>query len=241
MLLTSLALGQTVSWQLNLPSLVLWPLTIAVFVLREPLALLLRPGRSAWSRSALALWTAGLAVTIVALAALLVVMRSTDFLFLSLPASVAFGLQLAWQRTRVTRSLPAELLGTAGVALAAPAAYFAATGVLDSIGLSLWPILFTYFAAQVAYIRWQTRAAGDRRRGMLAVAVQFLAFGAFLLGSLAELLPLYSFIAFLPGLAKATLAMFTGGAKKRVTRLGWIEVAHSVLFFALAVLAFRQA
>lgn len=241
MLLTSLALGQAVAWRINIPSLYLWLLTIAVFIVREPLVLLWRPGRSAWSRRTLAFWAIGMMAAILLLAGALLATRGTGFLFLAVPAAVAFALQLTWQRTRASRSLQAELLGTAGTALAAPTAYFAATGVVDSAGLSLWPILFAYFAAQVAYVRWRVRAAGDTYRGLMAVAIQFLVLAAFLALSLSTLVPPYSFVAFVPGLAKTLFAVAANGNRIRVTRLGWIEVLHSLLFFVLAILAFRQA
>lgn len=243
MLLTSLALGQLVAWTINLPSLYLWLLTLAVFIVREPLAVLWRPRRGdAWSAWELRTWVAAMLGAIALLTALLVAGRGPDFLFLALPAGLLFALQLVWQRTKARWSWPAELVGTAGVTIAAPASYFAAAGSLDRAALSLWSILFAYFAAQVVYVRWRLRAPGQRLLGYVALAIQILALVTFLSLGTAGFLPSLLFLAFVPGAAKALLAMRTlSSARKQVTKLGWVEVVYSLVFVLLTVLAYRLA
>ncbi|MBI4317197.1 MAG: hypothetical protein HY675_01800 [Chloroflexi bacterium] len=243
MLLTSLALGQVVAWRVDVSSLYLWLLAIAVFVVREPLALLWRAKRAdTWSSQILRSYTAGVLGAIALLAAVLVATRGVEFLFLATPAAVLFALQLTWQRTKARWSWQAELLGTAGVTIAAPAAYFAATGALDRTGLSLWAMLFAYFAAQVVYVRWRLRSPGDRVLGFVALGIQALMVAAFFALGFATWVPSFAFVAFAPGIAKTLLAMGTGhNAKKQVTRLGWVEVAYSLAFVLLTALAYRLA
>lgn len=243
MLLTSLTLGQVVAWRINVPSLYLWLLAIAVFVVREPLALLWRPLRGGtWSPQTLQLCAAGTLGASALLAAVMVATRGMDFLLLAVPAGTLFALQLTWQRTKARWSWLAELLGTAGVTIAAPASYFAATGILDRTGLSLWPMLFAYFAAQVVYVRWRLRASGDRFLGFVALGIQTLVLVTFLTLGLTSFVPSYLFLAFVPGIAKTLLALGTGhSAKKQVTKVGWVEVTYSLVFVLLAVLAYRLA
>lgn len=240
MLITSLALGQAAAATVDLSSIYLWLLAVAVFIVREPLSLLRRPRRRAgFSDRSLKLWAGGWLTAIAILAGLLLAARGTAFLLFALPTAVLFGLQLAWQHTRARWSLPAELAGTAGVTLAGPAAYYAATGRLGVTGASLWPVLLAYFAAQVLYVRWQLRASASKTSGRATLWTQALILGAFLALGGAGLVPPYLFLAFIPGLIKVLLAMMATGSRKRpVARVGWTEVLYSCLFFLLAVAAF---
>lgn len=241
MLITSLALGQAAAATVNLASIYLWLLAVAVFIVREPLSLLWRHRRRAgFSRRSLKLWAGGWLAAIALLAGLLLTARGTAFMLFAMPAAILFGLQLAWQHTLARWSLPAELAGTAGVTLSAPAAYYVATGRLGVTGASLWPVLLAYFAAQVLYVRWQLRAPASKTSGRATLWTQTLILAASLALGRAGLMPPYLFLAFIPGLVKVLLAMAAAGSRKRpVARVGWTEVIYSGLFFFLAVAAFH--
>lgn len=236
MLLTSLALGQAVAARLNPASPCLWLLVITVFCLREPLAL----WRGKRPDKAVKRWTVALALAALVLAGTLFRWYGVAFLLLALPAAVLFVLHAEWQRRGVRRSWQAELVGTAGITFAAPAAYYAATGSLGMAGISLWMALFAYFATQVAFVRWKLRAPADRRLGRLSLLLQALVAAAFLGLGFAGIVPPGLFLAFIPGMIKAYLAAVAKvGRRQKVARIGWTEVLYSLMFFALALGAYH--
>lgn len=234
MLLTSLALGQAVAARLNPASLYLWLLVIAVFCLREPLHLGgKRPETARW-------WAAVLAAVALVSAGALFRRYGPPLLYLAVPAAVLFALHARWQRRGARRSWPAELAGTAGITLAAPAAYYAATGSLGMVGISLWMVLFAYFATQVAFVRWKLRAPTNRRLGLLTLLLQALVAAALLGLGFAGIVPPGLFLAFIPGMIKAYLAAVAKvGRRQKVARIGWTEVLYSLMFFALALGAYH--
>lgn len=237
MLLTSLALGQAVAGEVNLPSIYLWLLAITVFALREPLGALLRPGGGA--RKEPAFWTAGMLLFALIMTVLLWQSRGAGLLYLALPALLLFSLQVLWQRGRAKRSLAAEIFGTAGTALAGSGAYFAASGQLNLTAWSLWLLLAAYFVSQVFFVRWRLRNGNEKKGAARVLLLQLLiVLAIFFLGYFGSL-PLYSFLALTPALLKTMAALTSREARKKVRRVGWTEVLFALFFFVLALLAYR--
>lgn len=149
------------------------------------------------------------------------------------------------------RSLAAELAGVATLSLTAPAAWIALRGRLDARGLEVWAMNLLFFLGGVLYVKYRVRAlqahrpfrsVAERLSFAWPVFLYHLALAAFLLfwflgdGRAAAIL-----LAFTPGILRAFQLAYQLGRRFPIRRLGWSEVAHSVVFAALLVLAFRLA
>lgn len=205
-----------------------WTLPVALLLVS---VLCLYVARTSWLQRRWRWMTALVAASVAAGAPLVVVWK--------LWWLVAFGAVAAVLAAQPTSpSLWRQLLAVAGLTLTAPAAWYAATGALD-YRLWLWNAL--YFAGGVFYVRMHLDAArkrpGCRQANLiyhagLAVLLLALAGGGVVSWAVTW--------AFAPMLARAAAGSWRLSPVLRIKRLGWTEVAHSVLFGALLVLAMRQ-
>ena len=118
--------------------------------------------------------------------------------------------QVTWKEKR---SLAAELVGVVLLTLAAPAAWIAALGWLDTAGLQLWLLNLLFFLDGVLYVKYRVRGVaahrnfsglGERFAFAWPVLLYHLMVLAFLACSvLLEVLPLAVILAFLPGALRA--------------------------------------
>jgi hypothetical protein len=147
------------------------------------------------------------------------------------------------------RSLAAELVGVSLLSLTAPAAWVAIRGHLESAALELWAGNLLFFLGGVLYVKYRVRGLhahrsfrglGDRIGFAWPVFVYHLALIAFLAGwILMAARPVLLILAFAPGIFRAFQLAFQLGERFPIRRLGWSEVAHSVVFATLLILAFR--
>ncbi|MBI3664080.1 MAG: YwiC-like family protein [Acidobacteria bacterium] len=149
------------------------------------------------------------------------------------------------------RSLPAEIVGVVLLSLAAPAAWISARGRLDATGVQVWALNVLFFLGGVLYVKYRVRGllahrefGGWRERLAFAwpVFIYYFVLLAFLAASifLRELSAAVLF-AFTPGILRANGLLFELGERFPIRRLGWMEIAHSVVFAALLVMAYRLA
>jgi len=134
---------------------------------------------------------------------------------------------------------------------AAPAAWIAVRGHLDRTGAELWALNLLFFWGGVLYVKYrvrglQTHRAFDGLRERVAFAwpvfLYHVALAAFLAAwVLAESQSVMLIVAFLPGILRALQLVVQLGNRFPIRRLGWSEVAHSVVFAVLLVLAYRTA
>lgn len=149
------------------------------------------------------------------------------------------------------RSLAAELAGVVLLSLAAPAAWISARGRLEAEGVQIWALNVLFFLGGVLYVKYRVRGllahrefAGWRERMRFAwpvfmyhfLLLAFLASAIFLRELSAAVL-----LAFAPGILRANGLIFQLGERFPIRRLGWMEVAHSIVFAALLVMAYRLA
>jgi len=142
-----------------------------------------------------------------------------------LPAFGAVAAVLAIQPT--SQSLWRQLLAVAGLTLTAPAAWYVATGTLD---YRLWLLNVLYFVGGVFYVRMHLAAAVARRPVQRAPT---LVYHAALAAVAAVWQPVG--LVFVPGIARAFVGVVRLSPTLRIKRLGWTEVAYSVLFAALVI------
>lgn len=144
----------------------------------------------------------------------------------------AFGVvaaPLAFRKTE--RSALMQLLAVLGLTLTAPAAWYAATGKLD---YRLWLLNVLYFAGGIFYVKMHIATAIARKpAGRLPVAIYYAA----LAGLAAWWWPVG--LAFVPVIVRAFVGAARVSPVLRIKRLGWTEVAHSLVFALLLVILWR--
>ena len=170
-------------------------------------------------------------------------------------------------RGRDDRSLAGELLGAAGLTMVGPAAHAVAARAAEPIGALLWLLLFLFFASGVFYVRMRIRGILARRqgtapahrtameRGSAAAALQspsahrtayrscaiyhlLLLVALPLLAGL-HLVPWAILLAFTPALWRAAAGLRDQTGSLDIKRLGWSEVAQTIVFLALLVATLR--
>jgi len=159
--LVPLAVGLAVAGRWSGRGLAFAVAALALFLARQPLDLALKAWRGKRTRADLPALVAWLAIY-AALAALPTgVLLWRDRLWGLLPLAVAgaglLALQLWAAAARLARTVWSEVIGTAGLALAAPAAHYAATGAWSATALALWILMATVGVGGVLYSRWRLR------------------------------------------------------------------------------------
>ncbi len=210
--LVPLAVGLGVAGQLNARGGAFTLAALGLFFARQPLDVILRGLRGGRPRADLApalTWLAACALlTALAGAYLLLAARLWALLPLGLAGAGLLALQLWAARARLARTLWSEVIGTAGLALAAPAAHYAATGAWSATAVALWLLMAVVGVGGVLYSRWRLR----RRR--LAARMPANGEGAIAAPPRVSVLSHYGI-----GLALALLLALVGWAPWAVTPL----------------------
>ncbi|RPI05210.1 MAG: hypothetical protein EHM71_12895 [Zetaproteobacteria bacterium] len=243
--------GVGIAGRLTVPAiLLLGAITLLAFA-NGPLSLLLRGSGvctpSSERRRAfawMAIYAGGAAACAVPL---LLAFRMTFLLPFGMAAACFFVLRAFLVREGDDRSLSGELIGTAGLTLAGPAAHAVTVGEAQPMGAVLWLLLALFFASGVFYVRMRIRAALAERRGLPAVSRGArrwcLAYHAFLLGlfpvmAAANLVPWAVLLAFAPALWRAAAGLRRRDATLNVKRLGWSEVGLTAAFVLILIVSF---
>jgi hypothetical protein len=154
---------------------------------------------------------------------------------------------LAFRKTE--RSIAMQLLAVGGLTLTAPAAWYVATGALDARARWLWLLNVLYFAGGVFYVRMHIAAAmrrqpfeGFAERWRYGVSV--LAYHGGLVVVLLSLasrsvITFWALLAYAPMVARAFVGLGQLGSVLRIKRLGWTEVAYSLVFAVLLIATMR--
>lgn len=170
--------------------------------------------------------------------------------------AAALGLYLLQQllarshpRDTEKRSLAAELVGVVLLTLSAPAATISMQGHLDARGAEIWLLNALFFLGGVLYVKYRVRGVLAHRtfatlQERLTFAWPVFVYHLLLVLLLAcavilDSLPLLALVAFAPAVLRAHGLLFHLGRRFPIKRLGWSEVAHSLLFAALLILASR--
>jgi hypothetical protein len=253
MLIVPLVLGWAIAPLWHWRSLILLVAALTFFLLRHPLAVLVKTRKRAsedkayWWRWAtiyagLTLLSAAWLVPGQGLWWLAVLgFAGTGLLF--------FNLWLVARRQEM--SLSGELAGIAGLALGAPMAYYAASGLLDGTAALLWLVNFLYFGGTVFYIklkvRQQPRLPTPERvserliKARACLAYQTVALTILVALVMLRLAPLLTPLAFIPVTLKMLHGVWQWQDKKSLNlmRLGVIEIVHALAFTVLVIVAFK--
>lgn len=223
---------------------------LLAFLARSPLELLFVPharGRPPGLRRKSVRWQAAICSLAAAGAASLLVTVWGFYWILPLAvvALMVFGLRLrsVWRGT--DRSWLSELAATAGLTLSALVGWVASTGRVDQTGILVWLLNWVFFSSGMLYVKSRIRAqmaqhhpeVGDPRGFMvafhLAVMVFVLALVSFRWASPLVVVP------FAVAALRANWGFSQAGQGLPLRRLGWSEVALSLLFAGFLTLGFR--
>jgi hypothetical protein len=252
MLIVPLLLGLIMAPAWHWRAIILAAAAFGFFLLRYPLALLVKMQRRAGAdKIYLWRWVAIYGGITAVCGAWLVFGEALWWLA---PLGILGGLLLAFHLWLVSRrqemSVAGELAGIVGLALGAPMAYYVAGGQLDSTAAALWLINALYFGGTVFYIklkvRRQPRLPAPHRLGERllkakdCLSYQTLALTLIILLVTFQYAPLLIPLAFIPATVKVIYGAWQWQDKKSLSliRLGVAEIVHAVVFTVLVTIAF---
>lgn len=185
------------------------------------------------------------AVAATALASLFWEGRNRGLLLLGLIAISAFIAQALLRKLgRKTRML-SQIVGTLGLTVTSPAAYYVVTGQLDRNAWALWMANFLFAGNQIHFVQLRihsARVSGWSQKfacGRNFLAGQMIMAIILVLACHFALLPKLAALAFLPLLVRGFSWFFEGQKPLAVRRLGWTELTHAVIFAVLLVAGFH--
>ena len=168
-----------------------------------------------------------------------------QFALIGIPIAVAFTFFLKKNRMR---SAAGELIGICGLTFSAPVAHYAATGKVQPLAFWLWGLCILYFASSVFYVKTivagflSSRSKATNRSwiyrrvcGWYHVVLLILLSGLVALGEIRVL----TLVAFLPVIVRGLLGIRTPENKLNLVRIGWTEVAYSIVFASASIFAMR--
>jgi hypothetical protein len=140
-----------------------------------------------------------------------------------------------------------EMVGTIGLTLSAPAAYYVMTGKLGLTAGMLWFANLLFAGDQIHYVQFRIHTA--RVEGLRAKLAhgrgfaigQALMTAALTIACLSRLMPAIASVAFAPLLFRGWFYFVQDPKPLVVRRLGWNELTHAIAFCVLFIGAFALA
>lgn len=151
-----------------------------------------------------------------------------------------------WQAVRrEDRTVIGETIAILGLTLAAPSAYYVASGSWNSTALGLWVICVLYFTSSVFYVKLRVHSLSRRREELRrqswwrCAAYHLFLTTALLLLAATGSLDLFVLFAFIPVLSRTVWQLAKPGGKTNLKRVGVLEIVYSVVFLVFVTLSFR--
>ncbi len=244
LMLTPFVIGAGVAGKLPPP--VWWCLiaVLALFLARQPITLWIRVrrGKGRQTDGPAALFWSILLLVIGGLAGVgLLAAGRWPVLWLALPAVGILLITLAITAWKGPRQLSTELIGVTGLALAAPAAYVAATGQLDLTAWLTWGVSTAHSVISVLYVRLRIDERHDRatyNQALTVVASHALSLAAAIGLALFGILPPLLAIPVGLLLIRALYAAWRKPPLNDVKRFGFTEMGLALGFAAMVIAAF---
>ena len=183
-------------------------------------------------------------LAVASIAALLWNGYSRGLLTIGAVAGLAFAIQACVKRLGRKGRMPAQIVGAVGLTSTAAGAYYVATGQLDRTAVALWLANWLFAGDQIHFV--QVRIRSSRATTMDEKMKQGLPFFCGQIGLIGVILTACRFglfsdamaIAFLPVLGRGTLWFVRRYRPLDVHKLGFSELAHSLIFGALLCASF---
>ncbi len=143
------------------------------------------------------------------------------------------------------KNIISDLAAVAGLTLTAPSMYYISTGSIDKNAFILWLLNFLFFGSSVFYVHMKIKATGLKKEhfsfrerlilGKLNMLYHIAAVGIIVTMALVHFTPLTVVLAFTPMLIHIFYGTLTLSSNVRFKRLGFLLLAHSVVFCILLV------
>jgi len=242
-------LGAIVGGRLGKEGLLLLGALLSGFLARHAVGLLLRPAGSEEQQRKIRRLTLGYVAHALLLGGLLVIRYDRWLLVpLGVVALVLALVSLHLERQRQDRTTVGELVNLLGLSLAIPATAYATSGVFEAATAGWWTLGLLFFSGSVFHVRYLVRKrressgplAARWRAGWPSVVYHLAALGVAAGLSALGTLPSLAFLALLPVTVKALGAVVQRReGPLNIRHIGYAELAHTVLFVALAGWAVR--
>jgi len=173
--------------------------------------------------------------------------RNRDLVWIGLTAALAFVGQATVRRVWRKARTVAQMIGAAGLAAVAPAAYYVARGDLNWTAWSLWILNLLFAADQIEFVQLRIRAARVEKRaermaaGRTFFGLQILVAALLIAGCAGRLLNWYVPLAFVPILWRGFAWFLSPFEPLVVHKLGKCELAHAIVFGILLIGSFALA
>jgi hypothetical protein len=171
--------------------------------------------------------------------------RNRALLLPGLIAISAFGAQSLLRKLGRRARMSAQVVGTLGLTVTAPAAYYLVTGQLNREAWALWIANFLFAGNQIHFVQLRIHSARlgnwseKFKRGRSFLMGEVLLAVALLLAWRFGFLPGLAVLAFFPLLLRGTAWFFEAAKPLLVRRLGWTELAYAVLFGVCLIAGFH--
>jgi hypothetical protein len=221
------------------------------FLARQPLVILVKAVSGRRSRNdvtpALA-WLSGYAGLAALFGVLLIAAGYSQLLWVVMPIAPMLVWQVWLIRNRAERQMTIELAGSGMLALAAPTAYYVATGSLDATAMWLWVLCWLQSAAAIVYVylRLAQRRLTEMppmpqrvRMGRRAIAYASANFAGSIVLAVLRIIPPLTPIAFAAMLAQAIGGTRAPGVGAKPQRIGFAQVGATAVFAVLMIVAYR--
>jgi len=245
-----LAIGIGVGGWNGAPTLLLVSSQLFAFLARQPLVILVKAlsgRRSRNDASPASMWFVGYSLLAIISGCTLLAHGYTQLLWAIAPIAPMLIWQVWLVRNRAERQMTIELAGSGMLALAAPTAYYVATGAIDRTALTLWLLCWLQSAAAIVYV--YLRLAQRRldampsmperwRMGRRAIAYTTANLAVSIGLAVTRLAPAWT-----PAAFTAMLAQAIGGTRSpcvgvRPQRIGFAQVGATAIFAGLMIIAY---
>ena len=246
-----LAIGIGVGGWNGLPTLLLALAQLCAFLSRQPLVILVKALSGRRSRADVApalIWLIGYVALAAIFGVILIASGYPQLLWAIIPIAPMWTWQAWLIRERAERQMTIELAGSGMLALAAPTAYYVATGALDATALLLWVLCWLQSAAAIVYVylRLAQRRLTEMppmperwRMGWRAVTYATVNLVISIGLALARVVPPLTPIAFAAMLAQVVGGTRAPGFGVKPTRIGFAQVGATLIFAVLMIVAYR--
>jgi len=223
--------------------------TLAVlssFALRTPVESLLGlgaiPARTTGERrTALAASTCFGLLSLVCLTVLMWKGRYSALSIFGAAAAGTFVMQAILRKLGHSTRMFSQIIGAIGLTSTAPAAYYIATGSLDTRAFVLWTANWIFAGNQIHFVQLRIRAARATTfaeklaKGKFFLVAQPVLLMVLISASRLHILPSFSIMAFMPAVVRGSQWFWQKPEPLDVKRLGWGEMKQGVAFGLLLV------
>lgn len=251
MLVVPLIVGALAGGSLDWPVILTFIAAFFAYLARHPLVLIARARGDPLRLPRGVLFWLAVYSAVAGLSGLAVIAFGSYWLLIPIAAlaGLPLGVNLYLAARHAEMSIVGEMLGIAGLALGAPATYYVAFGAPGLQMVGLWLLTFFYFGGTVFYVKLKVRVHSRQdpphstlQRLLIGRVTLFyhaavIGFAALLVAT--GLAPLLAPLAYVPVTCRAIQGVFDWRRAVNIKRLGVIEIAHSLIFATLLIIAYR--